>query len=118
MRLEIYVPGQNANQTADYQESLRLAEQARLIPGLDVDLITVDDGERHVAPVPTAPTSLLTSQVISMERSSWEGFFKHLRWQARAQAEGDGALHRPAAAPVQKPAAPSQPSQSLMTMDL
>src|ERR1051326_7560332 len=102
MRLEIYVPGQNANQTADYQESLRLAEQARLIPGLDVDLITVDDGERPVAPVSTAPTSLLTSQVISMERSSWEGFFKHLRWQARGQAEEEGARTPPGAAQRKK----------------
>ena len=51
MRLEIYVPGQNANQNADYQESLRLAEQARAIPGLDVAR-TDADNSRDEGPRP------------------------------------------------------------------
>ncbi len=121
MRLEIYVPSQNANQNADYQESLRLAELARSIPGLDVALIHMDENERHSGHAQSAPTSLLTSQVISMERSSWEGFFKHLRWQARAQLDGEGAQPRAAAATapsLQKSAAQAQPDQSSMTMDL
>lgn len=116
MRLEIYVPSQNPHQNVDYQESLRLAEQARLIPGLDVALITIDDGERHAAPDPTSPTHLLSSQVISMEHSSWEGFFKHLRWQARAQVD-DGSLHRPSASSAQRLAA-AQPTQSAIAIDL
>lgn len=119
MRLEIYVPSQNANQNADYQESLRLAELARSIPGLDVALIHMDDNERHVDPAQAAPTSLLTSQVISMERSSWEGFFKHLRWQARAQGDGEGTQSRAPSLSAQKPAAQGRQSgQSSMTMDL
>ncbi len=116
MRLEIYLPGQDASQNADYQESLRLAEQARSIPGLDVALIKVDDTERHAVAAPAQPTHLLASQVISMERSSWEGFFKHLRWQARAQLDGDGALHR--APTAQKAAVPAAHAQSSLTMDL
>jgi CRP-like cAMP-binding protein len=119
MRLEIYLPGQDASQSADYEESLRLAEQARSIPGLDVALIKADDSERHVIAAPALPTHLLASQVISMERSSWEGFFKHLRWQARAQLDGDGALHRaPNGQQAQKVAVPAGHTPAALTMDL
>jgi CRP/FNR family cyclic AMP-dependent transcriptional regulator len=105
MRLEIYV----SSQSSDYEESLLIAEQAKLIPGLDVALIKVEDSERQSAPEPERPTHLLDSQVISMERSSWEGFFKHLRWQARAHLDGDAA--------PQSAASPAQTSSS-MAMDL
>ncbi|HEU5369183.1 MAG TPA: Crp/Fnr family transcriptional regulator [Ktedonobacterales bacterium] len=114
MRLEIYV----SSQSSDYQESLLIAEQAKAIPGLDVALIKVDDNERLSAPEEERPTHLLDSQVISMERSSWEGFFKHLRWQARAHLDGDAAPHRAQAAPAQQSAASPAHTSSSMAMDL
>ena len=114
MRLEIYVSSQNA----DCQESLQLAEQAKSIPGLEIALITLDEAaERHAAPLDEPPTCLLDSQVISMERTSWEGFFKHLRWQAKAHQDGEGSAQRaPAAAAKNAPAAGH--NASLMAMDL
>jgi CRP/FNR family cyclic AMP-dependent transcriptional regulator len=119
MRLEIYVTSQNAaSQHGDDEESLRLAEQARQIPGLDVDLVKVDDAERQTAAEQALPAHLLASQVISMERSSWEGFFKHLRWQARAQLEEEGAAHRASAAPGQKGGTPVAHNQAAMAIDL
>ncbi len=116
MRLEIYIGSQNP----DYQESLLLAEQAKSIPGLDVALIKQDDSG-HAAPMQEPPTSLLDSQVISMERSSWEGFFKHLRWQAKAHLDGDSAAQRSpssAASAAPKAAPASSHTSSPMTIDL
>ncbi|HEY7347135.1 MAG TPA: Crp/Fnr family transcriptional regulator [Ktedonobacterales bacterium] len=114
MRLEIYSSSQNN----DYQESLLIAEQASLIPDLDVAIITVDESEQHSAPVQESPSYLLDSQVISMERSSWEGFLKHLRWQARANLDGDSSPHRSQLPPPQKPASSTPHSSSLLSMDL
>ncbi|HLW03486.1 MAG TPA: Crp/Fnr family transcriptional regulator [Ktedonobacterales bacterium] len=114
MRLEIYINSQNP----DYQESEQLAEQAKAIPGLDVALIKLDEPtERHAAPLQDPPTCLLDSQVISMERSSWEGFFKHLRWQAKAHQDSDGSPQRAASSAAKAAIAPSN-TPSLMTMDL
>src|SRR5579862_1961301 len=113
MRLEIYVSSQNP----DYQESLQLAEQAKSIPGLEIALIKLEEAaERHAAPLDEPPTCLLDSQVISMERTSWEGFFKHLRWQAKAHQDADGSAQRAPAAATAAPAAGH--NASLMTMDL
>ena len=115
MRLEIYISSQNP----DYQESQQLAEQAKAIPGLDVAFIKLDDpAERHAAPAQEPPRCLLDSQVISMERSSWEGFFKHLRWQAKAHLDSDGSSQRAPSSAAPQAATVSPNNPSLMTMDL
>ena len=82
MRLSIYV----SNHCANCDEAFRIADLAREIPGLQVDLINLDS---TTAPVPASvfavPTYLLDGIVVSFGNPRREEFVRGLR------ARGDGS---------------------------
>jgi len=85
MRLEIYV----ASHCDNCEESLRIAELARDIDGIDVAIIDLDHSDqpapRHVVAV---PTYLLDGRIVSLGNPYRDEFLAQLRAQLRAQVEG------------------------------
>lgn len=78
MRLEIYI----ANHCTGCQEALRIAEQARAVPDLEVAVIDVD---RATDPIPSkvvaVPTYLLDGRVVSLGNPDRLAFLTFLERQ-------------------------------------
>jgi hypothetical protein len=80
LRLEIYVSSECSN----CQEALLIAEQARGIAGLEVDVVHIDDPDCLVPPsVFAVPTYILDGRVVSMGNPAREAFLAELRQRLR-----------------------------------
>jgi alkyl hydroperoxide reductase subunit AhpF len=76
MQLEIYITKQCAN----CEEALFIAEQARVIAGLDVAVIDLERTEQNIHPrVVAVPTYILNGQVVSLGNPERQEFLAQLR---------------------------------------
>ncbi len=76
MQLEIYITKQCAN----CEEALLIAEQARVIAGLDVAVIDLERTEQTIHPrVVAVPTYILNGQVVSLGNPERHEFLAQLR---------------------------------------
>ena len=84
MRLEIYI----AHECANCQEALLIAERARGIAGLEVEVIDLDKPGQNVPPgVVAVPTYLLNGRVVSLGNPGREEFLTLLRTELQRQIE-------------------------------
>lgn len=88
MRLEIYIA---ANECANCDEALLIAEQARRIAGLEVVVIDLDVLDAQREPIPAeifaVPTYRLNGQVISLGNPEREAFLAMLQANIHQQVK-------------------------------